>query len=70
MVQLGVDRIVDFTFGSNEAAYHLILELYDRVRLRSNEFLGALLFASTLLGRVLDQTTHARLFIPSTLFPG
>ncbi|XP_007537808.1 ribosome quality control complex subunit NEMF isoform X1 [Erinaceus europaeus] len=28
--QLGVDRIVDFQFGSNEAAYHLIIELYDR----------------------------------------
>lgn len=28
--QLGVDRIVDMTFGSGEAAYHLILELYDR----------------------------------------
>ena len=30
--QLGVDRIVDLTFGSGEAAYHVILELYDRVR--------------------------------------
>ncbi|XP_016120279.1 nuclear export mediator factor Nemf-like [Sinocyclocheilus grahami] len=30
--QLGVDRIVDIQFGSDEAAYHLILELYDRVR--------------------------------------
>jgi len=29
--QLGEDRIVDFQFGSNEAAYHIILELYDRV---------------------------------------
>ncbi|XP_039525366.1 nuclear export mediator factor Nemf-like isoform X2 [Pimephales promelas] len=28
--QLGVDRIVDLQFGSDEAAYHLILELYDR----------------------------------------
>uniref|UniRef100_A0A182QAN7 NFACT RNA-binding domain-containing protein n=1 Tax=Anopheles farauti TaxID=69004 RepID=A0A182QAN7_9DIPT len=28
--QLGVDRIVDFQFGSGEAAYHVILELYDR----------------------------------------
>lgn len=31
--QLGVDRIVDFQFGSNEAAYHLIVEFYDRVSL-------------------------------------
>ena len=30
--QLGIDRIVDFTFGSGEACYHLILELYAAVR--------------------------------------
>ncbi|XP_055523831.1 ribosome quality control complex subunit NEMF homolog [Wyeomyia smithii] len=30
MRQLGVDRIVDFQFGTGEAAYHIILELYDR----------------------------------------
>ncbi len=30
--QLGVDRIVDFTFGSGEVAVHLILELYAQVR--------------------------------------
>lgn len=29
--QLGNDRIVDIQFGSDEAAYHLIVELYDRV---------------------------------------
>lgn len=28
--QLGVDRIVDFQFGIGEAAYHIIVELYDR----------------------------------------
>ncbi|KAL3287096.1 hypothetical protein HHI36_001580 [Cryptolaemus montrouzieri] len=28
--QLGTDRIVDLQFGSGEAAYHVILELYDR----------------------------------------
>ncbi|XP_061117137.1 ribosome quality control complex subunit NEMF-like [Conger conger] len=28
--QLGADRIVDIQFGSDEAAYHLIIELYDR----------------------------------------
>ncbi|KAH8295264.1 hypothetical protein KR018_009454, partial [Drosophila ironensis] len=28
--QLGGDRIVDFQFGSGDAAYHVILELYDR----------------------------------------
>lgn len=30
LTQLGVDRIVDFQFGMNDAAYHIILELYDR----------------------------------------
>lgn len=28
--QLGNDRIIDIQFGINEAAYHIILELYDR----------------------------------------
>lgn len=28
--QLGIDRIIDFQFGTGEAAYHVILELYDR----------------------------------------
>ena len=31
--QLGVDRVVDFTFGSGEATYHIILELYSQARL-------------------------------------
>lgn len=30
--QLGVDRVVDFSFGTGEACYHLILELYAQVR--------------------------------------
>lgn len=30
MKQLGVDRVVDMQFGSDVAAYHVILELYDR----------------------------------------
>ncbi|PIK48438.1 putative nuclear export mediator factor NEMF [Apostichopus japonicus] len=28
--QLGMDRAVDMQFGSNEAAYHLLVEIYDR----------------------------------------
>ncbi|XP_053953929.1 ribosome quality control complex subunit NEMF homolog [Anastrepha ludens] len=28
--QLGVDRIIDLQFGTGEAAYHVIVELYDR----------------------------------------
>ena len=30
--QLGVDRIVDFVFGTGEATHHLILELYSQAR--------------------------------------
>jgi hypothetical protein len=33
--QLGVDRIVDFQFGSGDARYHLILELYSQVPLQA-----------------------------------
>lgn len=28
--QLGIDRIIDLEFGSGEACYHIIIELYDR----------------------------------------
>lgn len=28
--QVGIDRVVDIQFGINEAAYHIIIELYDR----------------------------------------
>ncbi|KAI1299969.1 Nuclear export mediator factor Nemf [Halotydeus destructor] len=28
--QLGVDRMIDIQFGTGEAAYHIVLELYDR----------------------------------------
>lgn len=31
--QLGVDRMVDFVFGSGEGTYHLILEMYSQVLL-------------------------------------
>lgn len=30
LAQIGVDRVIDLQFGSGEAAYHVILELYDR----------------------------------------
>ncbi|XP_022219389.2 nuclear export mediator factor NEMF homolog [Drosophila obscura] len=36
--QLGVDRIVDFQFGSGDAAYHVLLELYDRGNLILTDF--------------------------------
>ena len=28
--QLGIDRVIDFTFGSGEATYHLIVELHSK----------------------------------------
>ena len=31
ITQLGFDRIMDLTFGTDESAYHLILEFYDEV---------------------------------------
>lgn len=37
-VQLGTDRILDLQFGTNEAAYHLILELYDRGNIILTDF--------------------------------
>lgn len=30
ITQLGIDRIIDLQFGTNDACYHVILELYDR----------------------------------------
>lgn len=30
LTQIGIDRMIDLQFGSGEAAYHVILELYDR----------------------------------------
>lgn len=30
VAQVGADRIVDFQFGTGDAAYHVLLELYDR----------------------------------------
>lgn len=36
--QLGVDRIVNLQFGINDAAYHVILELYDRGNIVLTDF--------------------------------
>ncbi|GIX85354.1 nuclear export mediator factor NEMF homolog [Caerostris extrusa] len=36
--QLGSDRIIDLQFGINEAAYHVILELYDRGNIVLTDF--------------------------------
>lgn len=38
VAQLGVDRIVAFTFGGGEGEHHLLLELYASVRTGSSMF--------------------------------
>lgn len=38
LTQLGTDRIVDLQFGSGEAAYHVILELYDKGNIILTDF--------------------------------
>lgn len=38
LTQLGVDRVVDLQFGINEAAYHIILEMYDRGNIVLTDF--------------------------------
>ncbi len=50
--QLGVDRIVDFTFGSGEATYHIILELYSQV--------GSSLITPRIVARQLCQCIWRR----------
>lgn len=38
LIQIGSDRIVDLQFGSGEAAYHIVLELYDRGNIVLTDF--------------------------------
>lgn len=38
ITQLGSDRIIDIQFGVNDAAYHVILELYDRGNIVLTDF--------------------------------
>ncbi|PRD24469.1 UNVERIFIED_CONTAM: Nemf [Trichonephila clavipes] len=38
ITQLGSDRIVDLQFGINDAAYHIILEMYDRGNIIFTDF--------------------------------
>ncbi len=65
---LGIDRILDFQFGSNEAAYHLIVELYDRVSGLEIGVKFALFFVLPLFPFL---SFHILLFsgLPLTLFP-
>ena len=62
--QLGVDRVIDLQFGSDQAAYHLIIELYDRV---SSEccMLLLLLFAGNYLSfSCCSNASLSLLFFP------
>lgn len=38
LVQLGTDRIIDLLFGTGEAAYHIVLELYDKGNIIITDF--------------------------------
>lgn len=38
LTQLGTDRIIDLQFGTGEAAYHIILELYDKGNIIITDF--------------------------------
>ena len=42
--QLGRDRIVDLQFGSGEAAYHVIIELYDRGNIVLTDYKHVILY--------------------------
>lgn len=56
LAQLGADRVVDLQFGTGEAAYHVILELYDRgnVVLTDGDYLILNILRPRALGRDED----------------
>lgn len=71
--QLGNDRIVQLQFGSGEAAYHIILELYDRVRRKLHphelyailyiyQYLSWVLVCNLLLGIPRSSTRQQKSF--------
>uniref|UniRef100_A0A646QDP9 Nuclear export mediator factor NEMF n=1 Tax=Hemiscolopendra marginata TaxID=943146 RepID=A0A646QDP9_9MYRI len=55
ITQLGIDRIVDLQFGCNEAAYHVILELYDKGNIVLTDFEYEIL--NVLRPRTENETT-------------
>ncbi|RUS85379.1 hypothetical protein EGW08_006864 [Elysia chlorotica] len=61
--QLGMDRIVDLQFGSGEAAYHIMLELYDRGNLALTDHEYTIL---TLLRPRTDVTQDAKFAVRET----
>ncbi len=40
---MGLDRIIHFTFGTGEAAYHLIVELYSKGNVVLTDWTGKVL---------------------------
>lgn len=44
LAQIGSDRIIDLQFGSGDAAYHIILELYDRGNIVLTDFEMTILY--------------------------
>lgn len=63
--QLGVDRIVDLQFGSREAAYHVILELYDRGNIILTDHAHTIL---NVLRPRTDQDTDVR-YVVHEIYP-
>ncbi|CAF3242857.1 unnamed protein product [Rotaria sp. Silwood2] len=55
--QLGIDRIIDLQFGSGEAAYHLIVELYDKGNIILTDFNYMIL---SLIRKRTDATTDEK----------
>ncbi|CAF1615595.1 unnamed protein product [Adineta ricciae] len=55
--QLGIDRIVDLQFGSGEAAYHLIVELYDKGNIILTDYNYMIL---SLIRKRTDATTEEK----------
>ncbi|KAH9381701.1 hypothetical protein HPB48_011969 [Haemaphysalis longicornis] len=59
--QLGADRVVDMQFGTGEAAYHVILELYDRGNVVLTD--GDYLILNILRPRALGKDEDVKLVV-------
>ncbi|CAF1207062.1 unnamed protein product [Rotaria sp. Silwood1] len=65
IIQLGIDRIIDLQFGSGEAAYHLIVELYDKGNIILTDFNYMIL---SLIRKRTDATTDEK-FAVNEIYP-
>lgn len=61
LAQLGADRVVDLQFGTGEAAYHVILELYDRGNVVLTD--GDYLILNILRPRALGKDEDVKLVV-------